>query len=244
MNGLHNALVVEHWESRLWSKVKPYYQDDLITLYHGDCLEVTTWLEGDVMVTDPPYGIEWMVGTFDTSKIIRDQVRDRRKLQGGDIANDHDTQARDDVLALWGDTKPAVVFGTWRKDRPPGVKHRLIWHKQGRFPGVNPSAWYSNDEEIYLIGSGWQGKPTPSVISTQESRSSHAKSVGHPTPKPIGLMEILINKCAPGVIVDPFAGSGSTLLAARNSGRQAIGVEIDERYCQMIADRFSQGVLI
>jgi len=148
------------------------------------------------------------------------------------------------VLELWGNYKPAVVFGTWRKPRPLEVKHRLIWHKMGRMPGIAKGAWYPNDEEIYLIGNGWVGKPTPTIITTHEFRNIHAKSIGHPTPKPLGLMEILINKCAPGVIVDPFAGSGSTLLAARNCKRSSIGVEIDEQYCEMIANRFSQGILL
>jgi site-specific DNA-methyltransferase (adenine-specific) len=228
-------------EARLMSL---YYSDDSVELYHGDCREITKWLECDVLVTDPPYGIEWMGNTFDSDRSKRDDVRDRRKAQGGDIANDHDTAARDDVLALWGNGGAAIVFGTWRKDRPANTQHRLIWHKMGRFPGVNPHPWFPNDEEIYLLGKGWVGKPHPSVISTQESRSSHVKAIGHPTPKPVGLMETLINKCPPGSIADPFAGSGSTLIAARNSGRKAIGVELDERYCEIIANRLSQDVLI
>jgi len=228
----------------LWAVMQPYFKNDLMILYHGDCREITDWLSGDVLVTDPPYGIEWMKNTLGSDKLKRNAMIERKKLLGGDIANDHDTTARDDVLELWGNYKPAVVFGTWKKIRPPKVKHRLIWHKMGRDPGINPHPWYPNDEEIYLIGGGWVGKPTPTVITTQESRQHHSKFIGHPTPKPLGLMEILINKCAPGVIVDPFAGSGSTLLAARNCKRSSIGVEINEQYCEMIANRFSQGILL
>ena len=221
-----------------------YYQDDYITLYIGDCREEKAWLECDVLVTDPPYGISWMKNEFDSDKIKRDAVRERRKLEGGDIANDHDTSARDDVLKMWGKQKAAVVFGTWRKPRPDDTAHRLIWHKMGRYSGVNPHPWFPNDEEIYLIGKGWTGKPTPTVISTEESRAHHAKTIGHPTPKPVGLMETLINKCPAGSIADPFAGSGATLLAARNSGRKAIGVELEEEYCELIVRRLSQDVLL
>jgi len=219
--------------------LKPYYADDLVTLYQGDCRSLAgIWTSADVLVTDPPYGISWPSGALHSN-------RDTREASGAmSIAGDADTSVRDDVLALWDG--PAIVFGTWRKPRPAGTTHRLIWSKMGRHPGVAPSAIFPTDEEIYLLGSGWVGPPKPTVITTHEQRSGKygaAASVGHPTPKPVGLMEQLITKCPPGVIADPFAGSGATLIAARNLGRNAIGVELEPKYCELIANRLRQAVM-
>ena len=215
-----------------------YYQDEYVTLYHGDCLfEHREWLDADVLVTDPPYGIAWESHTgsqYGKKKMGRARI----------IKNDNDTSARDTALEEWGD-RPAVVFGSWRAERPKNVKHRLIWHKKGHPPGPLNAAFMSQDEEIYILGSGFRKSSPPlrSVIATTESRPTEVRAVGHPTPKPIPLMETLVDRCPPGVIADPFAGSGSTLIAARNLGRKAIGVELEEKYCEIIAKRLDQQVI-
>ena len=219
--------------------MKPYYQDDQVTLYHGDCLEITEWLDADVLVTDPPYGMKWTPrGTYDpasgvTHKPSLDKVR-----------NDESTDVRDSALNAWG-SKPAIVFGTWRQERPKDVQHRLIWHKRGQPPGPATAAFLLQDEEIYVLGSGFKPSTPPlrSVIATDEMRqgaAGQAAKIGHPTPKPVSLMELLIMRCPDGVIADPFSGSGATLLAARNQNRKAIGVELEERYCELIAKRLDQ----
>ena len=220
----------------------PYYADDLVTLYHGDCLEIDAWLTADVLVTDPPYGIGYQSGTMrNTAKQTREYRDARRK-----VAADDTTAVRDAALAQWGE-RPRVVFGSWKVPPPFVPRYRLIWHKIGMPPGLNSAPWYTNDEEVYVDGAGFVGKITGSVYATTELRqgaSGESARVGHPTPKPVGLMEQLIDKCPPGVIADPFAGSGSTLVAARNLGRRAIGVELEERYCETVARRLAQGVLL
>lgn len=215
--------------------MNPYYTDASVTLYHGDCREITEWLAADVLVTDPPYGM-----AFVSSRTTR-----RRP-----VANDHDAAVRDAALHLWGTTRPAAVFGTWRVPRPTNTRQVLVWDKtDGVGPGMGDlnSAFGTSHEEVYLLGK-WpkQAERRGSVLRTSMAMGNPNGLVartGHPTPKPLGLMEALIAACVPGVIADPFAGSGSTLLAARAQGRKAIGVELEERYCEVIAKRLDQGLL-
>lgn len=214
--------------------MQPYFQNDLVTLYHGDCLEITEWLEADVLVTDPPYGIGWKgIDNYTNEGFIRNQK--------SGIENDETSTVRDRALALWSG-RPAIVFGSWRTAKPHQTQHRLIWHKRGQAPGPTRGPFMSQDEEIYILGKGFisTSPPMRSVIATTENRSTEVSKIGHPTPKPVGLMETLISRCPDGVIADPFAGSGATLIAARNLGRKVIGVELEEKYCEMIATRLSQ----
>ena len=214
--------------------MNPYYQDDQVTLYHGDCLEITEWIAADVLVTDPPYGMAYE-SNFN---------RDRRNAKvGRSVAADNSTDARDSALAAWGD-KPALVFGRWSCPRPSRVRARLVWDK-GNTVGMGDLSmpWGPTDEEIYVLGSGFVGRRESNVIRSQMLMSGDSQRPDHPTPKPIPLMERLIQKCPLGTVADPFAGSGSTLVAARNLGRQAIGVELEERYCEIIARRLDQMAL-
>lgn len=212
-----------------------YYQDEDVTLHHGDCLEVTAWLDADVLVTDPPYGMAYESNMH----------RDRRNVKvGRSVSGDATTEARDSSLSMWGN-RPALVFGTWRVERPANVKQVLIWHKVNAIGMGNLSLpWGPNHEDIYVMGDGFVGKRGSSVLPVPLQMSGDAERPDHPTPKPVGLLESLIAKCPEGIIADPFAGSGSTLVAARNLGRKAIGVEIEERYCEVIAKRLAQGVLL
>jgi site-specific DNA-methyltransferase (adenine-specific) len=207
--------------------VKPYFEDESVTLYHGDCREIDAWLAADVLVTDPPYGMDYNSGWV--------KGRPDRPITG-----DKSTTVRDVVLARWGD-RPAIVFGTWRVEKPKGVRQTGIWDK-GEDPGMGDLSlpWGSSFEEFYVLGSGFVGKRGGAVIRLNKPPVSNRPD--HPTPKPVGLMERLIVKTT-GVVADPFAGSGSTLIAARNLGRKAIGVEVEERYCELIASRLAQGAL-
>jgi len=206
--------------------MKPYYQDDRVTLYHGDCLGIEAWLNADVLVTDPPYGYAHSSGW-------------EGPYRGTCIVGDESLEARDAVLARW-EPRPALVFGSWKMPRPRSVHTLLIWDK-GEAAGMGDLSipWKPNTEEIYVIGKGWVGARDSSVLRARVVTWA-SKGREHPNMKPVALMEKLVVKCPPGTIADPFAGSGSTLVAARNLGRKAIGVEIEERYCEIVAKRLDQ----
>ncbi|WP_119697008.1 DNA methyltransferase [Microbacterium halotolerans] len=213
---------------------KPYYQDDLVTLYHGSCLEVREWLETDVLVTDPPYGTQNGVGP----KKHRGGYGRRDKYDTGDgmaatIAGDETTETRDAALELWGG-RAALVFGSPRLPDPPiAVADRLVWDK--RRPGMNGGPWRYRHESIYVTeGFVRASNAAVSIMSAFPEQGDHIHG------KPVKLMEALVAAAPPGIIADPFAGSGATLLAARNLGRRAVGVEFEERYCEVIVRRLGQ----
>lgn len=140
----------------------PYYEDDQVTLYHGDCREVTEWLEADVLVTDPPYGMNFQSGS--------------RRETFAKITGDEDTAVRDAVVTLWGTDRPALMFGRWSVPAPAGERQRLIWHKAST-PGMGDLTlpWGPNFEDIHLLGRGWNREATGlprvgAVITTTQGR--------------------------------------------------------------------------
>lgn len=214
---------------------EPYWTGDGITLWLGDCREVTEWLAADVLVSDPPYGIGWKRGT--------NAARGSRSHAG--IQGDADTSVRDEALSLWGD-RPGVIFGSFYARQPEALRQVLIYRKPADAGVVgSTTGWRRDAEPIFLTGP-WPLRSIrwTSVISSGARQQGTATGVsgryGHPHAKPVDVMETLIAACPLGVVADPFSGGGSTLIAARNQGRKAIGVELDERYCEQIAKRLAQ----
>lgn len=221
--------------------MKPYYEDGSVTIYHGDCFEFLTDDPpgeigfSDLLITDPPYGIEYASGQTG-------------KFRGVGIKGDADCSARDTALAWWGNGA-AAVFGTWKRPRPIHTRHVLIWDK-GEGVGMGDLAfpWRPNYEEVYILGDGWAGHRGSSVIRDTSVVSWTGDGRGprrlHPTEKPVPLLRGLIAKAPDAnAILDPFMGSGTTLRAAKDLGRKAIGIEIEERYCEIAAKRCAQEVL-
>lgn len=237
---------------------QPYYQDDWVVLYRGDCLEITEWLAADVLVTDPPYGIAWirsglsrvsyadkLAGRYGQARCVSDDHRG--------IAGDEDCGVRDAALDLWL-PRPAIVFGSLSLPPPDGVKAVGIYGKppdSGQMSAVAGMA--RSAEAIYLLGEHPRTAGGRSAIFQTGARSAGgagdkknptglSKRHGHPHAKPQDVMEQLIMLTA-GAVADPFAGSGSTLVAAKALGRHAIGVELEEKYCEIAARRLAQDVL-
>lgn len=207
-----------------------YYSEGGITIHLGDCHSLMRDIEADVMVTDPPYGIAYNSGS-------------RRSTLAASIEGDEDTSARDGALFLWGD-RPALVFGTWRIPRPAATRARLVWDAKGALGmGDLSIPWKPSDQEIYVLGHGFHGPRTTNVLRVAPVQSTAKNGRQHPHEKPVPLMRMLIDKCPPGVILDPFMGSGSTLRAALEAGREAVGIEIDERYCEAAVKRLAQTTL-
>jgi len=207
--------------------VRPYYERDGITIYHGDCREILPTLAADVMVTDPPYGSNYSSGMDGP-------------YRGVTIANDQDVSCRDEVLALW--KGPALVFGEWRNP-VPNARQAMVWDK-GLAAGMGDLSlpWKPNWEMVFVIGTGFSGKRTSGILVGSVVTWA-SKGRVHPNMKPVSLMADLIAKCPAGLVLDPFMGSGTTLVAAKLEGRRAIGIEIEERYCEIAAKRLAQGVL-
>lgn len=207
----------------------PYYQDDACTIYHGDCAFMDEWLQGDVLVTDPPYGVNYHSGH--TGVLPRS------------IIGDDDTSLRDLILDKWGQ-RPALVFGSWKVEHPDSTRMKLVWDTKGALGmGDLSLPWKPAHQEIYVLGRGFIGRRTSDVLCVAPVQSMAANGRLHPHEKPVELMHELIGKCPSGTVVDPCMGVGSTLVAAKAQGRRCIGVEIDERYCEIAARRLAQEVL-
>jgi len=217
----------------------PYWSDGQVTLYLGDCRTVTEWLSADVLVTDPPYGRKSQPRRNPQTGLIYNPDR---------IAGDESTAIRDAALELWRG-RLGVVFGDLMLAPAPGTKKVLVYRKpySGALGSIN--GFRHDIEAVYLAGpwpAGFGGQSSVLVSGARtlgNMQTGVVNRYGHPHAKPVDVMETLAAACPDGTIADPFTGSGSTLVAARNLGRRAIGVEIDERHAEKAARRLSQMVL-
>ena len=202
--------------------MKPYYEQDGITIYHGDCREILPTLESvDLVLTDPPYGIDFdswdaevpydIVGLFDQATVIWFGSAPRFAI---DVNRFPEIPQR---VGIWA---PSFTLSRTRSD---GMAYR--WHPVyfWRIP-------------IKHNGPTWDLFTTPTECGNWWY---------HQCTKPLKLMRTLAGMGREGgTILDPFMGSGTTLRAAKDLGRKAIGIEIEERYCEIAAKRLQQSVMI
>jgi site-specific DNA-methyltransferase (adenine-specific) len=248
--------------------VKPYYEHAGITIYHGDCREILPLLDSasiDLVLTDPPYGHNNNNGDLaHRREEALGLVKAGKAVAGGarPIANDG-PEANDLVRWAYGEISrllkpgccccccggggPDPQFARWSlwMDEAIGFKQAVVWDKGGLGMGWH----YRRNYELILVGEkpgaacNWHGgNDQANVIRISGIKPTKDD---HPTPKPLELFGIFVKlHSQPGeVILDPFMGGGTTLRVAKDMGRKAIGIEIDEKYCEMAAKRLGQEVL-
>lgn len=247
--------------------MKPYYEADGITIYHGEaCAVLATLPEAscDVLLTDPPYSSG---GMFRSDRAV-DPVL---KYSGFGTGS-----ARDDLGTFGGDSRDQRSFMVWvaawswaslRAVKPGG--HAFMFTDWRQLPSVTDAmqgggwswrgilGWDKSTarpirgrfrSNVEFIAWGTHGG-TPDAPEVYPSAIITVPTVGsereHVTQKPVDLLQHLL-QVVPGerlTVLDPFVGSGSTLVAARNLGHRCIGIEVEERYCEIAANRLAQGVL-
>ena len=165
-----------------------YYQDDHVTLYHGDCREVTEWLTADVLVCDPPYGRDWQQG----SRLKNSHGHGRSRANAG-IAGDKDTATRDAALSMWGG-RVAAVFGDLLVAQPAGAVQALIYGKPIDAGVKGARAGFRRDVEgIFLVGPWPVGVGGRSSILRTNALVAGPRGLavryGHSHAKPVDLLE-------------------------------------------------------
>lgn len=219
--------------------IEPYYQDDSCTIYHGDCLEILPSLTFDVIVTDPPYGINATTKNASNGRSQIAAANDYMPVHGDDTPFDPSWLLQYPRLFMFGANHYA--------DKLPASATWVVWDKLNgleskRQVGFNDQAdceiaWSNLGGPVRLIRHRWMG-----LLKETERNAQRL----HPTQKPVALMaKIISHYCKPDwTIADPYLGSGTTLRAAKDLGRKAIGIEIEEKYCEIAAKRLAQEVLL
>jgi len=242
--------------------MKPYYEEDGITIYHGDCREVMLgWGPAHAIVADPPYGdtdLQWdrrvagwtevlpgdslwcfgsfrfffeNRGEFSAWKLAQELVWEKQNGSGFAVGRfnrvhelvSHFYRGRWDLL--WHEA-PRELTGIKRKSDKPVARGVRTPHR-GK---IDKGQWLDDGTRM--------------IRSVIRCRNEHF-SADHPTQKPLELLRIIVEYSCPkgGLVIDPFMGAGSTLVACKAISRNAIGIEIEEKYCEIAAKRLSQKIL-
>jgi site-specific DNA-methyltransferase (adenine-specific) len=222
--------------------VRPYYDHAGITIFHGDCREVLPSVEQpDTCITDPVWPNSVFPGVADPAALFAETCNLL-------------TCARL-VVHLGCSSDPRFLAGV--PERYPPL--RVVWLRYAR-PSYRARLLIGSDV-AYAFGEAPRSRPGRRVLpgeytarnnstKTQHTRRGDGGSEGidyanlpHPSPRRLEHLTWLVGVFADDGVIDPFCGTGTTLLAAKNAGLQAIGIEIEERYCEIAAKRLSQEVL-
>jgi len=204
---------------------KSYYQDDAVAIYHADCRDILPLIPDksiDLVLTDPPYGInlnlEWL------SELNVAHSKPANKLDKP-------------ILGDSGMTLDFLIFG-FPYIYDPNATGWLVWDKQ---PGIDTDRTLTSPIEM-LSTTLWKGFRLVRCMWAGYMRDNGEHRFAHPTQKPQKVIDYVILK-SEGIILDPFLGSGTTCVCAKKLGRKCIGIEIEEKYCEIAAKRLSQSVM-
>lgn len=243
----------------------PYYQDESATIYHGDCLDILasgvirtypTPSEGFIqaVIMDPPYasGARTEVSKPASGQMLRGQrfakpiENDQMTTQGFVWLMRETARAFMPMLAQGGSVLSFIDWRSWPnlvgalESINLRVNDEIIWDKET----IGMGHLFRKQHEKVLAASKGVATVFDRSIGTV-IRCRRQASDDHPSPKPVGVMEDLlkVTTTVGHIVLDPFMGCGPTLVAAKTLGRQAIGIEIEEKYCEIAANRLSQEVL-
>jgi site-specific DNA-methyltransferase (adenine-specific) len=205
--------------------MKPYYEEAGITIYHGDCREILPQLgRFDLLLTDPPYGI------FGRDSESRHDASNGWR-QYGVPQWDKEPATKESLDLCRASSDRAVIWGGNYFELPPSMGW-LVWNKGQR-------AFSLADGEL-----AWTSERKALRIFDYSRGEALQDGKQHPTQKPIALMKWCIAQMGiVGSLVDTFMGSGTSLVAAKDLGIIATGIELEERYCEIAANRLRQSVL-
>lgn len=212
--------------------IAPYYQDSAVTIYHGDCREILPHVgKVDLVLTDPPYGIAHPTNYHGRGRANLAPCNDYLPVFGdGEAFDPRWLLEFGEARILWG--------GNYFANLLPSVSGWLVWDKE-RPDELDQAtcelAWTDCVKGVRRLRHLWHGMLRAS-----------GDALVHPTQKPEALMRWCLSlrwTKDMRVIADPYMGGGSTLRAAKDLGRKAIGIEIEERYCEIAAKRMAQEVM-
>lgn len=221
---------------------QPYFENDGVALYHGDCRDILPLFPGetfDLVLTDPPYGVSYTGHWGSNLKAIEGDC-DPMWVQPVYSEAWRVLKPNSLCLSFYGWPHADTFLGTWKTIgfRPVSLI-ALVKERWGLGQFTR-----SQHETAYLLAKG--RPPRPAIAISDVLDWVQQSPLLHPNQKPLGAILKLIATYAPAssaYILDPFCGSGTTLVAARALGQKAIGIEIEERFCELAAIRLSQQLL-
>lgn len=232
--------------------IDPYYSDEWVTIYHGDCQEILPALDTpvDVILTDPPYG-QGFQSNYRSHPLLDNITGDEAVNLSwvGPLSRCHRMGGA--LYAFAGEWLVGPLSEALTQARY-GLNRLLVWDK-GHMSQGDLANWGLRTEFIVYASAGahaskgsrrsrLRGPRSPNLLNVPKVDN---RLLVHPAEKPRALLELLVVRSTTWdeVVLDPFMGSGTTLRAAKDLGRKAIGIEVEERYCEIAARRMGQGVM-